>query len=366
MEKKRIAFVIYSLNSGGAERVVSTLANGLSNYFEITIITLTNITPFYPLDKKIKVVHCFNNLKPSKNIVDSLVINYKLYKKIKKTAKLLSIDLLIGFMTNTNILTVLAAKSLKMPVLISERINPKFSILPKFWSIMRRLTYPNANYLIIQTEPIKQYFEAFVQKNKLIILPNPISSVHREFKNRINLPKKENIVLSVGRLNNQKGHEIGVKAFSKLKPNNWELHIVGEGPKRKKYEDLISELKMTDKIKLIGRDNNISNYYLKSKIFIFPSRFEGFPNALTEAMYMGLPCISTDCPTGPSELIDNGENGYLIPVDDVENLTTKLELLINDKSSRDKLGDNAALSVTHLEEDKVVQQWLKLISESIN
>lgn len=366
MKKKRIAFVIYSLNSGGAERVVSTLANGLSNYYEITIITFTNIPPFYPLDKKIKVVHCFDELKPSKNFLDSITINYRLYKKIKKTAKTLSIELLIGFMTNTNILTVLAAKSLRIPVLISERINPEFSTLPKFWSIMRKLTYPSANCLIVQTEPIKKYFEAFVKTNKLIILPNPISSVHQEFKEKINLPIKENIVLSVGRLSNQKGHDIAIKAFTKLKPNNWELHIVGEGPKRKVYKELISKLKMTDKIKLIGRDNNISNYYLKSKVFIFPSRFEGFPNALTEAMYMGLPCISTDCPTGPSELINNGKNGYLISVNDIENLTTNLEKLINDESLRLELGTNAVLSVIHLEEEKVVNQWSELITQSLS
>ncbi|SKB46433.1 glycosyltransferase family 4 protein [Maribacter arcticus] len=366
MSKKNIAFVIYSLNSGGAERVVSTLANGLTKYYNVTIITFTDIPPFYELDEKVNVVYCFSNLQPSKNFIDSISTNYNLFKQLKVKSKALSIDLLIGFMTNTNILTVLAAKSLKIPVLISERINPKFSILPKLWSIMRRLTYPSANYLIIQTEPIKHYFEAFVKKDKLKILPNPISSVHREFKEKINLPIKENIVLSVGRLSNQKGHDIAIKAFTKLKPNNWELHIVGEGPKRKEYEELIIKLKMTDKIKLIGRDNNISNYYLKSKIFIFPSRFEGFPNALTEAMYMGLPSISTDCPTGPSELIDNDKNGYLIPVDDVENLTANLEILINNKSLRTKLGDNAALSVTHLEEDKVVEQWLKLISESLN
>ncbi|MEP2689890.1 glycosyltransferase family 4 protein [Maribacter dokdonensis] len=364
--KKRIAFVIYSLNSGGAERVVSTLANGLSNYFEITIITLTNIKPFYPLDEKINVINCLDNINPSKNFLESLITNYKLYRQIRLIAKDLSIDLLIGFMTNTNILTVLAANKLKIPVLISERINPDFSTLPKFWGIMRKLTYPHANYLIIQTEPIKRYFEKFVKKNKLIILPNPISSVHKVCKEKVILPSKENIVLSVGRLSNQKGHDVAIKAFSKVNPNNWQLHIVGEGPKRKEYEDLISKLQMTEKIKLIGRNNNISNYYLKSKIFIFPSRFEGFPNALTEAMYMGLPCISTDCPTGPSELINNGQNGFLISVDDVESLSNNLEKLIYDSQSRLILGENAVVSVKHLEEEKVVNQWSKLILSSLN
>lgn len=365
MKIKTIAFVIYSLNSGGAERVVSTLANALINKYSVTIITFTDITPFYPLNNKIKIVHLFNNLTPSKNVLDSIIINFKLYTKIKKTAKLLSIDLLIGFMTNTNILTILAAKSINRPVLISERNNPECSHLPKFWSTMRKFIYPSTNFLIIQTQPIKEYFEKFVKKDKLQILPNPISSSHQKHKLNSSKQEKYNIVLSVGRLSNQKGHDIAIKAFTKINPDNWELHIVGEGPKRNEYEKLIGNLKMTSKIKLIGRDNNISNYYIKSKIFVFTSRFEGFPNALTEAMYFGLPCISTNCPTGPSELIENGENGFLIDIDDSESLSKKLEKLIRDEKLRRILGSKAEKSVAYLNEEQVVSKWDKLISKTL-
>ncbi|CAN0605851.1 unnamed protein product, partial [Ectocarpus sp. 12 AP-2014] len=148
-----------------------------------------------------------------------------------------------------------------------------------------------------------------------------------------------------------KGQDIVIKAFSQINPSNWQLHLVGEGPKRKEYTNLINQLGMKDKILLTGRNNEISRYYLRSKIFVFPSRFEGFPNALTEAMYMGLPSISTDCPTGPSELIKDGMNGFLTPLNDINLFSEKIKELIDNTEMRDQMGRNAAKSVIHLEEN---------------
>ncbi|CAN0586723.1 unnamed protein product, partial [Ectocarpus sp. 12 AP-2014] len=286
--KKNIAFVIYSLNAGGAERVVSTLSNNLTTKFNITIITLVNSKPFYELNNNVNVVSCKENLEPSKSFIESLQTNYQLYQDIKRICKNLSIDLLIGFMTTTNILTILVSKSINIPVIVSERIYPKFSNLSTFWRLMRRFTYTKTNILVVQTKPIMQYFNSFIPKEKLRILANPISSKHSFTKNNHQI-NRENIVLNVGRLTEQKGQEIAIRAFAKANPPNWQLHLVGEGPKKREYSKLISELGMDDKILLIGRNNQISEYYLKAKLFVFPSRFEGFPNALTEAMYMGLP-----------------------------------------------------------------------------
>ena len=229
---------------------------------------------------------------------------------------------------------------------------------------MRRVTYPKANILVVQTKPILKYFNAFMKIEKLKILANPISSTLQEAKDNIQIPK-ENIILNVGRLTNQKGQEIAIRAFSSVNPQDWQLHLVGEGPKRKEYSSLIRKLGMEDKILIIGRDNQISSYFLRSKIFVFPSRFEGFPNALTEAMYMGLPCISTNCPTGPSELIEDGVNGFLTPVDNIEILAETINKLVCNTRLRQVIGLKAAESVSHLEENKVVKQWQQLINESL-
>jgi len=362
--KENIAFVIYSLNSGGAERVVSTLSNGLSNKFNVTIITLIDTDPFYELNENVNVISCGKTATTQGNFIGSLQANFKLYIGIKEICINQSIDIIIGFMTTTNILSILVAKKLKIPVIVSERIYPAFGKLNKFWRVMRRLTYPKADTLVVQTKPILDYFNAFMKIEQLKILANPISYALQEAKNNLQIPK-ENIILNVGRLTQQKGQEIVIKAFANLNPANWQLHLVGDGPKKEVYSTLIKKLGMEEKIVLAGRNNQISSYYLRAKIFVFPSRFEGFPNALTEAMYMGLPCISTDCPTGPSELIENGINGFLTSIDDTSMFAKKMEKLIYNTELIERMGINAAKSVLHLEETKVVKKWQKLIIETL-
>ena len=354
--KKNIAFLIYSLNSGGAERVVSTLSNGLCNNFNVTIITLINNKPFYQLKSNIKIISCQDKrIKSNNKLINSLLTNFQLYKNIKKICKNQSIDIIIGFMTESNVLAILTAKSINIPVIVSERNYPPCASLSKFWKAMRRITYPKTSILVVQTKPIFNFFNNYMNGEKIKILPNPISNTHIETKNNHN-PSKENIILNVGSLTTQKGQEIAIKAFSKINPPNWQLHLVGEGPKRKEYASLIKEL---------GMENKISSYYLRARIFVFPSRFEGFPNALTEAMYMGLPSISTDCPTGPSELIEDGVNGFLTPIDDISIFAEKMEILINNESLRKKIGVKAEMKVEHLKESNVVNQWYNLILDTI-
>ena len=362
--KKNVAFLIYSLKSGGAERVVSTLSNGLCIDYNITVITIIDTKPFYELNKNVNVIPCVNTTNIKKSFINSLKSNYGLYKKIKDICKDESIDILIGFMTSSNVLAILAARRSKIPVIISERNHPSFSGLSKFWKIMRRITYPKANILVVQTKPILDFFSSYVKKENLKILANPIAKDHVDAKNTV-IVEKENIILNVGSLNYQKGQDIAIKAFARINPVDWQLHLVGEGPKKEEYKNLIKELRMENKILLIGRDNKISKYYLRSRVFIFPSRFEGFPNALTEAMYMGLPCISSDCPTGPSELIEEGQNGFLSPIDNVKMFADKLNILINDSSLRQELGINASKSVTQYEEKNITKIWKELISKTI-
>ncbi|MDC6405687.1 MULTISPECIES: glycosyltransferase family 4 protein [Maribacter] len=362
---KKIAFIINSLNSGGAERVLSTLANSLIGKYQISIITFTNTPPFYPLDSKIEVFPCKEKISPSNNILEALKTNYQLYLRIREICKEISPDILVAFMTTANVLGTLAAKSFGVPIIISERNNPNMDYTPFFWKIMKRITYPNANKLIVQTELIKNFYSTWIKESKIAILPNPISSIHIDYRKKYSL-KRENIILSVGRLSFQKGQDVAIKSFASLNPPNWKLHIIGEGPDRQKLNDLIQELKMQDKIILLGRRKNISEYYLKSKIFVFPSRFEGFPNALIEAMYFGLACISANCPTGPSELIKHGDNGFLFETDNVEEISGLLSLLIEKEGVLSKIGDKAYNSLDHLEEENVVSKWKALIDDNLN
>jgi GalNAc-alpha-(1->4)-GalNAc-alpha-(1->3)-diNAcBac-PP-undecaprenol alpha-1,4-N-acetyl-D-galactosaminyltransferase len=361
--KKKIGFVIGTLSSGGAERVISTLSNTLVNRFDITIITFTKSIPFYTLDSRIKVVSCQEKTNKPKSIIDSLKLNYTLVKSISNIAKQEKIDILIGFITSANILTVLASKINHIPSIISERNNPLVEDVPKLWEILRRFTYPKANTLVLQTKGIKKLYEKKIRPHKITILPNPIAS--ELSKLRHNNAKTEKIILSVGRLDKNKCHDELITAFKTINPIGWKVQIIGDGNKKQELATLIEKYNLLDKIEIISKVKNIDKYYNEASIFVFTSKTEGFPNALLEAMHFGLPCISTDCDFGPSDLISDGENGFLIPVNDQEKLTNKLTRLINDENLQIKFSKNAKHTTEDYMSEKVVAQWEALINKHL-
>ena len=194
------------------------------------------------------------------------------------------------------------------------------------------------------------------------ILPNPISAELTLQRN--NTVQKENLILNAGRLSDQKAQDILIKAFARTENTHWKLVIAGEGPNRVKYEKLIKKLNLGDKVLLLGRQKDIHELYNSSKIFAFSSLYEGFPNALIEAMHFGLACISTDCPTGPSELINDSINGYLVPMNDEKAMAEKLSELMNDENKRKSFGDKAIKTAEKFEIENVVVQWKALIKNS--
>lgn len=364
MKKKRLAFVTYCMLSGGAERVISILSNNLIEQYEVYIITLIDSPSFYKLDSKITLLHSTVKPKDSTNILEAINFNYKTYKSILAIFRNEHIDICIGFMTSNNILATLASKRMGIPVIISERNNPYLQneSTSSFWKILRRVVYPAANILVVQTQQIKTFYTPFIKKQNIRTIPNPINP---DF-DTINKIAKENIILNVGRLENQKGHDVLISAFAKSNLKDWKLYIIGEGSLRSTLTELIQQLNLNDKVKLLGRKENVADYYKKSKIFAFSSRFEGFPNALLEAMYFGLPCISTDCPTGPSELIKNKINGFLVPVNDIESLSKKIETLSESENLRASIGEEAQKSVEPYSSKVIVNEWNEIIKTLLN
>lgn len=364
MKKLKIAFLINKLGAGGAERVVTTLANKLSECYTIYIITFSKSEPFYNLNREVQVIPCFKQIESSNTIQEALSNNYLLLKQINAIVKTNQINLLIGFMTSANVLATVVAKLNNIPVIISERNNPDKQWISGFWKLLRIMTYPFANHLVVQTSEIEHYFAKKIRKDRLHILPNPISpelTLNRNIK-----AIKQDIILNVGSLTDQKGQDILIKAFALTYIDDWRLVIVGEGPKREKLEILIKELGIEQDVTLLGRIKDVHHMYNTSKIFAFSSLYEGFPNALIEAMHYGLPCVATDCPTGPSELIENNINGYLTPLNDEKILAEKLRLLMHDDKKRALFGTRAIETVEKYEIDMVIKEWRLLIETCIN
>lgn len=364
-KKKHIAFVIGALSPGGAERVITNLSNSLVKDYKVTIITFIESDPFYTLNESVNVVSCFKELKNPKSFLGSLKLNYAILKKVSKITKQEKIDLLIGFITQANIKAVLAAKLNRIPCLISERNDPLKNDIPKFWTILRKYVYPRANCLIVQTKKVKQVYERMIKAKDMVVLPNPISSELSKLRKEYSTDR-ENIILSVGTFNNDKRQERIISAFHQLQLRDWKLILLGEGPNESKLKTLIKELKLTDKVEMIPKVRNVHDYYNKASIFAFASKAEGFPNVLLEAMHFGLPSLSTDCNYGPSELIINGENGFLSPVDNQAVFVEYLQKLVKNEDLRLAFSKKSQKTTEKFLDTYVTSSWRDLISQHLS
>lgn len=362
--KKRVAFVISNLNAGGAERVVSNLANELVDYFDITIIVLYKCNPFYKLNEKISIIYCSQSYNPKPNAFQSLKNHIYLFSSILKIIRRKNIDISIGFMTTSNIYLSFASKFNGKPCIISERIHPDHRSLSSFWRKARKLSYKYAKILVVQTESIKNHFETFINPENIVIIRNPIAA--ELIEKREYYSSRKNIILNVGSLAIQKNQDLLIKAFSNINNPDWTLVLVGDGELSSQYHNLIHSLNLNEKVKLVGNIRNIEDYYNSASIFVLTSRYEGFPNALIEAMYFGLPCISTDCPSGPSEIIKSGTNGYLIPVESQLELENKLQKLMKDENLREKFSKNAIESTPDFLPDVISTIWKNIINQILN
>lgn len=326
----KILFTISSLNSGGAERVLTTLANELSINHDVIILKSDDDESFYKLNDKV-ILESVGMNKVNKSIYSKLNHNFDKVKVMRKSIKKYQPDVVISFMDKTNIYTILATRFLNVKVIISERINYEY-LRSKIWRVARRLTYPYADGMVVLS---KYDYDKYTYVNDKKIIFNPLFIENNE----ISLEKKEKIILSVGRLVHDKGFDVLLKAISLISKEllqEWKIFIIGDGEKREELKKMSKTLGIDIKVEFLGKRKDIEKYYQKASIFVSTSRAEGFPNALSEALSLGCASIATDCLTGPSELIQNNVNGFLVEVDDSETLKQRLEVLISDKEIRDK------------------------------
>lgn len=361
-KRLKIVLAIYSLSAGGAERVITTMANYWAlNGFQVTVLTQVDEPPFYKLHSAIRHISLRSTGK-SNNGIDAFLRNIKTIIKLIKIFKVLDTDFIVSFMTSTNILCIIAARFMNIPVVVSERYNPYKFRPNKFWLIARKIWYPKANFIVVQSQQAANYFSSFCKMKRIKIIYNPIKNIEMDMEF---FKSPEPIILSVGRLHFVKGHDLLIRAFAKARIKGWKLCIVGEGNERSKLEVLIKELGLNDTVYLPGMSENVEEYYLRAGIFVLSSRAEGFPNCLVEAMSYGLPVISTNCETGPSVIISNMENGLLVPNKEIDSLADAMKFLVENPSVRQKFGEHAKKSVNIYKVEAIMDQWNELIKRSI-
>jgi len=354
----KILFFIHSLEAGGAERVMSLLSTDWAERgHSITIATLTSSNkPFYKLHKSIKVIP-LKIASESRGTKDIIIGNYKRIVTIKKVISEGNPDIVISFMTRTNVLTTIAAKLAKKPIIISER-NNFYSVNSKKWRFLRSIVYPFSDALIVQTEHDKEKYH--YHSNVHVVL-NPLILEH----NHKHI-KRQKMILAVGRLQLHKGFHQLLKAFSQLNAKGWQVVILGEGPERSALEKLALELHIEKNVSMPGRVTDVEEYYKKASIFVLSSKSEGFPNALIEAMGYGCASVAFDCLTGPSDIIDNRKNGILIEVGNVNKLAESIQYLIDQPKKREEFAENAKKIINELNIEIISTKWFKIINEVID
>lgn len=366
---KKIVFVIDSMGKGGAERVMSILANHFSNQNEIYIVTLINDKVDYQLNDSIKIIK-LSELVNQKQlpILKKIFLPIRFMKKyngLKKLIKNINPDLIISFLPDSSFLSVLANKK-KCKLLISDRNDPKIEYKKALNKLFMKKLYPKADAFVFQTADAKEYFNNIINFNKkdYKVIFNPVNP--KFIRERYNGIRKKEIV-TVGRLSEQKNHNLLIDSFDKIKDKypDYVLKIYGDGELREELQEKISDLNLTHRVLLQGVANNVEKEIYDSDLFILSSNYEGMPNALIEAMCLGLTVVSTDCPCGGPKSLINDKNGILVPVNDEKKLMGAIDKVLSNAELRNSLGSEASNISKLVNPNVILSEWNNLIAKVI-
>lgn len=358
----KIYLVAGSLNMGGAERVITNLANLWSRRgHEVTLIStyVHGGAPFYSIDEKVSFVSFSELLGPG--------MSSRFYKKILSLRRILKIgspDVVISFLPNVNVLTLLASRGLRIPVVISERRDPGSQRFGFLLELMCRMTYWLSDAVVVQTSSAAVSVRSlYGRKLNVTVIPNPVPGRilgHR----KVDFRSDQFSLISIGRLTSEKRVLEIVKAFHSIMDvvPSWSLNVFGDGPSRFEIEEYVRSKMIDHRVKLFGKSDEPWLAMERSDLFVLASEYEGFPNSLLEAMAVGIPCIAMDCNSGPADLIESGDVGRLIENGNWDRLVEAMLELMLSQDLRERLGRAARASVLEkYSEDKVSSLWAGLI-----
>ncbi len=360
MGKKKLCLAIPSLQAGGMERVMSELAAYFSLKSDIELhLVLYGITReiFYPVPE-----NCIIYLTPFKfNNRWRLFYTLKTLFYLRNTIKKINPISILSFGEYWNNFVLLSVLGLKYQVFVSDRGQPDKS-LGWFHNILRKLLYPRAKGLILQTEKARKIYLSKYRHKNIAVIGNPIKQI-----DSVIVPEtREKIVLMVGRLIKTKHQDKLIEMFARVNLSDWKLVIVGYDHLKQNnltsLKQLSTELGIENRVEFTGKQGNIEELYTNSSVFAFPSSSEGFPNVIGEAMTAGLAVIAFDCISGPSEMITDGFDGFLIPLFDYEMFELKLAQVMSDQELRIRLGNNARVSILKYESNKICEAFYSFIT----
>jgi GalNAc-alpha-(1->4)-GalNAc-alpha-(1->3)-diNAcBac-PP-undecaprenol alpha-1,4-N-acetyl-D-galactosaminyltransferase len=363
----QIVFVIYSLQAGGAERVLSIMANHWAgNSHKVTVITLDDgeKPSFYDIDSRIQQVS-LDVAAVSKNgfvgILNNIRRIYKLRTAIRKTQA----ETIISFMTETNVLTLIASYGLCIPVIVTEHTDPWTGPVGDVWSKLRLRLYPRASRVVVLNQRAQEFFDKS-QDIRTLVMPNPVVIEDDTEPGDLNIEASSgHLIVAMGRLSQEKRFDLLIRAYSSVATeySEWNLMILGDGPERQALETLREELGLGDRIMLPGTVRHPHQLLKKADMFVSSSELEGFPMALCEAMACGLPVIAAEYHSAVHDIVEDGHNGIIVPAGDEQVLADTMIQLIEDPGERTRLAANSPEIGIRFSVDAIMKRWEQLLKE---
>lgn len=346
----KIMLLVSSMHAGGAERVAATLASAWTVRGDsVTLVpTFTGRgTCFYPLASGVEL--CWlADMGPAGGAAPSGLRKLRMLRRLVRQRRP---DVIVSFLTNVNVMALLSTIGLRVPIIVCERTNPAANDnVGRLLGWLRRLTYPWANMVTVQAQDSVQALREKVARMRALgVVANPLPPELPDMAlaTRVRDARGRRRLAAMGRFVPAKRFDWLVRAFAQLAGEfpDWDLVIWGDGPMREALTNQIRDADLNDRIFLPGRTTEPWRELSRVHAFALVSSVEGFPNALLEAMALGLPCIAADCPSGPREISQDGEDALLFPVSDPDALVAGLRQLLGDDALRDRLARGAALSV---------------------
>jgi glycosyltransferase involved in cell wall biosynthesis len=363
---KRILLVTSSLAGGGAERVIAAIANVLAQEgVHVGLMTLSMQDDQYVLAPAVERI-ALNIMWTSHNPWQTLIGNLRRSWKIRQVAKKFKPDVVMSFIDQCNVRTMAALMGSGIPVVACERTDPRHHDAGRAFDRARRWLYPFARRVLVQTEEIaKHWAYRFLPVSKVAVVPNFVRGA---------MPpppqvgdRDPSLILATGRLGLEKGYDVLLSAFARsgLAGRGARLVILGEGAERAALEAQVRALGLEQAVSMPGRVSDPESWMARCAIFVMPSRYEGFPNALLEAMAMGCAALAADCDSGPRELIRHGENGLLVPVGDEEATARAMKQLFDDAALRERLGRAAVEVRDRFSQEKIMRRWEEVLMEAM-
>ena len=329
----------------------------------VSVITLSSrADDFHRLDSRVRRVPLALMIE-SRSLVEGVYRNLRRITILRHCMRSIAPDVVISFNAELNVITLLASLGLRVPVIVSERIHPPAHDIGLVWRLLRRATYRLADAVVVQSEATRAWARSLVPDQRIHVIPNAVSDVFSAPEETVTHGRKP-VVLAVGRLVGQKGFDVLIRAFGAVAQRHpmWYLTIVGQGPDEAALKRLARDVLPPNTVSFLGNVDDLTPHYRAAGLFVLSSRFEGFPNALLEAMASGCAVVATNCPAGPSEIVRAGFDGVLVPPDDVDALAGVMDHLLGDTAARERLGAHAREVATRFGVHRVGALWDEVVA----